>query len=166
MTRKSIFLAVILAIWALPAAAQEWIGTFEDWNAFEYAEGGGKVCYISSTPLDMSPKNVVRGDVFMQVVNNTDDDTKNVVNIAAGYIYQDNGVVVATINAVEFRMFTAGDGAWNISTDNDNEMVNAMIRGAEMVIAGESSRGTQTTDTYSLLGFTAAHEAMNEACGG
>jgi len=41
-----------------------------------------------------------------------------------------------------------------------------MIRGAEMVIAGESSRGTQTTDTYSLLGFTAAHEAMNEACGG
>jgi hypothetical protein len=67
---------------------------------------------------------------------------------------------------VEFRLFTAGDGAWNSSTDKDNEMVQAMIRGADLVIAGESSRGTKTTDTYSLLGFTAAHRAMTEACGG
>ena len=166
MTWKPIILAAILAVWGLPAAAQDWIGTFEDWNVFEYAEGGGKVCYISSTPLDMSPKNVNRGDVFMQVVNNTDDDTKNVVNIVAGYTFQDNSAVVATINNVEFRMFTAGDGAWNSSTDKDNEMVQAMIRGAELVVAGESSRGTNTTDTYSLLGFTAAHRAMTEACGG
>ncbi len=165
MSWKSIILAVILAIWSLPAGAQDWTGTFEDWNAFEYAESGGKVCYISSTPLDMSPKNVTRGDVFIQVVNNTDDDTKNVVNIVAGYTFQDNSVVVATINNVEIRMFTAENAAWNLSTEKDTEMVSAMIRGAELVIAGASSRGTQTTDTYSLLGFTEAHRAMTEACG-
>ncbi|MBT4710509.1 MAG: hypothetical protein HOB82_03155 [Alphaproteobacteria bacterium] len=159
-------MAMILGVWGLPAAAQDWIGTFEDWNAFEYAEGGGKVCYISSTPLDMTPKNVTRGDVFMQVVNNTDDGSKNVVNIVAGYTFQDNSVTTATINNVDFRMFTAGDGAWNSSSEKDNEMVQAMIRGAELVVAGQSSRGTNTTDTYSLLGFTAAHQAMTEACGG
>jgi hypothetical protein len=113
----------------------------------------------------MSPKNVTRGDVFIQVVNNTDDDTKNVVNIVAGYTFQDNSVVVATINNVEIRMFTAENAAWNLSTEKDTEMVSAMIRGAELVIAGASSRGTQTTDTYSLLGFTEAHRAMTEACG-
>ena len=109
-------LAGILGSWGLPAGAQDWTGTFEDWNAFEYAESGGKVCYISSTPLDMSPKNVTRGDVFIQVVNNTDDDMKNVVNIVAGYTFQDNSAVVATINNVEFRMFTAGDAAVNLSS--------------------------------------------------
>ena len=30
---------------------------------------------------------------------------------------------------------------------------------------GTSSRGTQTTDTYSLKGFTAAYKAINTACG-
>ena len=166
MAWKPLAMAMILGVWGLPAAAQDWIGTFEDWNAFEYAEGGGKVCYISSTPLDMTPKNVTRGDVFMQVVNNTDDGSKNVVNIVAGYTFQDNSVTTATINNVDFRMFTAGDGAWNSSSEKDNEMVQAMIRGAELVVAGQSSRGTNTTDTYSLLGFTAAHQAMTEACGG
>ncbi|MBT3396346.1 MAG: hypothetical protein HOH89_02655 [Alphaproteobacteria bacterium] len=166
MAWKTLAMAMILGVWGLPAAAQDWIGTFEDWNAFEYAEGGGKVCYISSTPLDMTPKNVTRGDVFMQVVNNTDDGSKNVVNIVAGYTFQDNSVTTATINNVDFRMFTAGDGAWNSSSEKDNEMVQAMIRGAELVVAGQSSRGTNTTDTYSLLGFTAAHQAMTEACGG
>ena len=166
MAWKTLAMAMILGVWGLPAAAQDWIGTFEDWNAFEYAEGGGKVCYIASTPLDMTPKNVTRGDVFMQVVNNTDDGSKNVVNIVAGYTFQDNSVTTATINNVDFRMFTAGDGAWNSSSEKDNEMVQAMIRGAELVVAGQSSRGTNTTDTYSLLGFTAAHQAMTEACGG
>ncbi len=165
MSWKIFALALVVAVWALPAAAQNWIGTFEDWSAFEYTQGGGRVCYMSSTPLDMTPKNVNRGDVFMQVVHNTNDNTQNVVNIVAGYTFQENSVVVAVINNVEFRMFTAGDGAWNPNPQGDGDMVQAMVRGAELVVAGESIRGTQTTDTYSLLGFTAAHRAITEACG-
>ena len=34
-----------------------------------------------------------------------------------------------------------------------------------MVVKGISSAGTKTTDTYSLKGFTAAHAAINSACG-
>jgi hypothetical protein len=33
-----------------------------------------------------------------------------------------------------------------------------------MVIKGTSSRGTLTTDTYSLAGFTAAYNAIEQAC--
>ena len=43
-------------------------------------------------------------------------------------------------------------------------MVEAMRRGATMIVEGISSRGTHTKDTYSLTGFTAAHNAINEAC--
>lgn len=148
-----------------PAAAQDWFGTFDDWSAFQYAEGGGKVCYVSSTPLDMSPKNVRRGDVFMQVVHNTGDDSRNVVSIIAGYAYEESSVTVANIGGAEFRLFTDGDAAWNPTTDQDGDMIAAMIRGSRLVVTGVSARGTQTTDVYSLLGFTAAHKAISEACG-
>jgi hypothetical protein len=33
-----------------------------------------------------------------------------------------------------------------------------------MVVKGTSSRGTKTTDSYSLLGFTKAHKAIDTAC--
>jgi len=157
--------AGLFAVSAFPAVAQDWFGTFDDWSAFQYAEGGGKVCYVSSSPLDMSPKNVRRGDVFMQVVHNTDDETRNVVSIIAGYAYEENSVPLADIDGAKFRLFTDGDAAWNPSTDQDGAMIASMIRGSRLVVTGVSARGTQTTDVYSLLGFTAAHAAITEACG-
>ena len=39
-----------------------------------------------------------------------------------------------------------------------------MIRGARLVVKGTSSRGTKTTDTYSLKGFSAAFKAIGKAC--
>ena len=44
-------------------------------------------------------------------------------------------------------------------------MVNAMAKGSKMVVKGTSSRGTPTTDTYSLMGFMAARRAITQACG-
>ena len=43
-------------------------------------------------------------------------------------------------------------------------MVRAMRVGKKLVIQGVSSRGTKTKDSYSLFGFTAAHNAINKAC--
>jgi hypothetical protein len=41
----------------------------------------------------------------------------------------------------------------------------AMRDGKQMVVKGVSSRGTKTTDTYSLAGVSQAYDAINEACG-
>jgi hypothetical protein len=38
------------------------------------------------------------------------------------------------------------------------------VKGAAMVVVGTSERGTKTTDTYSLKGFTAAYGAISKAC--
>ena len=34
----------------------------------------------------------------------------------------------------------------------------------KMKVVGTSSRGTITTDTYSLMGFSKAYQSINEAC--
>ena len=44
-------------------------------------------------------------------------------------------------------------------------IIKAMRAGNTLVVKGTSSRGTLTTDTYSLKGFTAVHNALNKACG-
>ncbi len=39
-----------------------------------------------------------------------------------------------------------------------------MKAGSNLVVKASSSRGTDTTDTYSLSGFTAAYNAISKAC--
>jgi hypothetical protein len=39
-----------------------------------------------------------------------------------------------------------------------------MRRGSTMTVTGMSSKGTQTTDTFSLSGFSKAYEAIGKAC--
>jgi len=39
-----------------------------------------------------------------------------------------------------------------------------MKGGNRMVVYGTSSRGTKTTDTYSLSGFTAMKKRIDKAC--
>ena len=63
-----------------------------------------------------------------------------------------------------FTLTTDSSTAWSASAREEHKMVEAMRAGRSMIVAGVSRRGTQTTDTYSLLGFTAAHKAINKAC--
>ena len=61
-------------------------------------------------------------------------------------------------------LFTQGDTAWTMGEADDAALVAAMKAGVDMVVRGKSERGTDTKDTYSLLGFTAAYDAIGQAC--
>ena len=53
------------------------------------------------------------------------------------------------------------DSAW---TDDDDKVILAMKKGLELVVTGQSSRGTVTNDNYTLKGFTAAFNKLNTEC--
>ena len=62
-------------------------------------------------------------------------------------------------------LFTKGDTAWTRADKDDKAMVQEMLKGSTLTVAGESDRGTKTVDTYSLKGFSAAYKEINKACG-
>ena len=49
-------------------------------------------------------------------------------------------------------MYTQNDGAWVKNAAEEAKMIETMRKGADMVIKATTSRGTQTTDTFSLKG--------------
>jgi len=158
---------LLLAGAATRAAAQdvEYLGTNRDWHAFQYMENGNRVCYMASRPAEEEGNYTQRGDVFALVTHRPAENSTNVISFIAGYTYQPGSEVTATIGGETFSLFTEGDTAWARDAATDQRLVNAMRRGADMVVRGTSSRGTRTTDTYSLFGFTATHEQISEACG-
>ena len=48
--------------------------------------------------------------------------------------------------------------------DDDNKVIYAMKKGLDLILTGESTRGTVTNDTYTLKGFTSAFNKLNEDC--
>jgi len=54
--------------------------------------------------------------------------------------------------------------AWLASMDDETGFVAALKKGSKLVVHGTSSKGTKTTDTYSLGGITAAMDAIDKAC--
>ena len=146
------------------AAGTRLIGTFKDWSAHQYAEKKGRVCYMHSRPKKSEGDYTKRGDTYIQVTHRVSDRTRNEVSVTAGYTYKKGSSVAMVIDGTKFTLFTDADTAWGADSNVDNSLVTAMKAGSRMVVKGTSARGTLTTDTYSLAGFTAAHNAIDKAC--
>ena len=159
-------LSVLLAsvLFAASADAATFLGTFEAWEALQDREDGKSVCYVGSEPTKARGKYKKRGRTFVLVTHRPAEKSTNVVSVQAGYTYKTGSEVEITIGKTAFNLFTDGGHAFAYDSKSDNELVKAMIRGTAMVVRGTSSRGTLTTDTYSLKGFTAAYKAIGKAC--
>ena len=158
--------ALILIAAPLPAHAQEAvpIGNFGDWETYKESESGKSVCYMGSQPKKAKGKYKKRGETYILVTHRPAEQSLNVISIKAGYTYQSGSEVDVVIGEATFKMFTDAGHAFAYDDRTDGAIVKAMIRGARMTVKGTSSRGTLTTDTYSLKGFTAAYKAINKAC--
>ena len=150
-----------------PAAAQtiERISDNKAWSAFRYKEDGETVCYMASTPKKAEGDYTSRGDIFAIVTHRPASNRVGEVSINAGYTYKKESSVRLKIGSKSWDLFTDGTSAWAPTAQEDKAIVKAMRAGSSMTVKGTSSRGTLTTDTYSLLGFSKALGDIDKACG-
>lgn len=159
--------AFVLAFAASPVHASEpkLLGTFGDWSAYTFDENGNKVCYMASQPKKEQGNYSRRGDIFALITHRPAEGTKNVFSYITGYTYKAQSDVTVQVNGQKFTLFTQKDMAWTPDDSSDTKLATAIKKGSKMVVKGTSSRGTLTTDTFSLKGSTSAHDAISKACG-
>ena len=121
-------------------------------------------CYIGSLPLKSDlPDTKKRGENYILVYKLIGSDEK-IIQIEAGYNYNLSADILVKIDQAEYGFWTTEDSSDTAWTNNDSEVIYAMKMGLELILSGESSRGTITNDTYTLKGFTAALNKLNEDC--
>jgi hypothetical protein len=157
--------AILVASTAFAAAQSPTrLGAFRDWSAYTYTDGGNKVCYVASTPTDTAPKGVNRDPIYFMISIRPADQVQHEASVIIGYPIKENSTVTATVDGQDFTLFTKDDGAWVQNPQDEASLVAAMQKGRTLVIKGTSRRGTDTTDTYSLSGVTAALESAGKEC--
>tara|TARA_B100001287_G_C22463881_1_gene426361 strand:- start:173 stop:667 length:495 start_codon:yes stop_codon:yes gene_type:complete len=159
------FLIVSIFISRAPFAAPKELYVGETWSAWVIKSKKRLMCYVHAEPKKKTGKYRHRGDTYLQVTNRPYEKVRDEVSVTAGYVYKRNSSVVAEVDGQKRRLFTSGGAAWSQNKRDDQILVKKMLRGRELVIKGVSSRGTLTTDYYSLIGFTLAYRAAEKACG-
>ncbi len=167
--RRSILTLTALATMTIGSVAHaqtpKLIGNYGDWAAYSFTENGNKVCYMVSQPKKAEGKYSKRGDVFALITHRPGEKTKNVFSYVTGYTYKDGSDVTVKVDSNKFTLYTQKDMAWTPDQASDNKLAQAIRKGSKFTVKGTSSRGTLTTDTFSLKGSGGAHDAINKACG-
>ncbi len=149
-----------------PAQSVEPIGEAGKWRSYTFLEDGKKVCYMSATPEKSEGDYKVRGEVYALVTHRPVLDSRDVVELKAGYPLKPDTDIVVTIDGKQkFILFADKESAWTPDDKADRALVLAMVKGNRMVVEGVSSRGNKTKDTYSLNGFGKMYQAIGKACG-
>lgn len=144
------------------------VGQYGDWGAYMATPNGKKVCFALSKPKSQkaSKDDVKRDAAYVFVATRPAENVKEEVSVIVGYPLNTKADATAEIGSSTFAMFGQNDGAWIKNAAEEPQLVEAMRKGAEMVVKSKSSRGTETTDTYSLMGITNALERIAKECGG
>jgi invasion associated locus B (IalB) protein len=151
---------------AAPSGAKsEHLGDAQGWSAFAETDKNAKACFLVGRPVKSEPENLKRGDVFVYVTHRPAEKTFNVVSFAAGYPYKEGSDADLAVDTHKFALFTTKESAWSRDAATDKAVVEAMAKAKQAVLKGTSSRGTSTTDTYSLDGFAAMLAQIDKACG-
>lgn len=170
MFQKWIMIALAGIVLALPAFAanknMEILGTFDNWTAYVSRDKAGKVCYIASEPTKSVGKYTRRDDVFLFVTHHPTEKTYDVVSVMAGYTYRKASKPTLTVDKNKgITLASLADTAWTRDGATDTKLVAQMKKGNTAVLRGRSKRGTATTDTFSLKGFSKAYREIQKACG-
>jgi hypothetical protein len=141
------------------------LGAFDQWAAYSHGAGPALVCYVYGEPQKQEGAYTRRDPTYVQVAHRPRDKAANEISVTAGYAYRKDSEVELEIDGAKFALFTADGAAWARDANTESAIVKALMAGRQMIVKGTSARGTTTTDTYGLKGFTAAINAINSACG-
>lgn len=164
MSLKKFALASMVCVLPLSMAQAQTpkpIKQHKAWGAYSYNDSrAGKICYILSIPTAKEPSDRNHGDVFFLISQKPDGSNAFEPQIEVGYPLNTKAAVTVTIDGKNFKMFAKGNNAWLEDIAQEAVLINAMRSGRSMKVSGQSTRGTQTSYTYSLSGVTAA---LNDA---
>ncbi|MEX0351027.1 MAG: invasion associated locus B family protein [Paracoccaceae bacterium] len=138
------------------------------WSVF--VEEDPTECWIVSAPEETVNTRggrvvaVRRSDILLFVFFRPKAGVKGQITFTGGYPFAPGSTVNLNVGGSEFELFTEGEWAWPATAADDAKIVTAMKRGAQAVLTARSGRGTQTKDTFSLLGFTAGIEDAEKRC--
>ena len=142
------------------------IGQFGTWGAYTATPNGKKVCFALAKPSSSktNPPNRPRDPAYAFVSTRPAEKVINEVSIMIGYALKPGSESTLEVGGAAYAMYTQGDGLWIKNAAEEERMVEAMRKAADVTVKGVSAKGTETIDTFSLKGLAQALDRLAQDC--
>jgi Invasion associated locus B (IalB) protein len=142
------------------------VGQFGTWGAYTATPNGKKVCFALAKPSSSktNPANRPRDPAYAFVSTRPAEKVVNEVSIMIGYALKPGSESTLEVGGGTYAMYTQGDGLWIKNAAEEERMVEAMRKSADVVVKGVSAKGTETIDTFSMKGLAQALDKLAQDC--
>ena len=161
-----LFLITLFFIISVKAIAEtpKSVGKYKNWQSFTTNTDKGKICFAQSVPSKRGPESFKREDSRIFVTFRPGENITDEVSITSGHLYKPSSVV-AKSGKNSFSFFSQEKFAWLLDEREEKKFIKVMKRATNLMIKANAKNGTQTTDHYSMMGFTKAYNTAKKVCG-
>ena len=140
------------------------VGKFKDWESFVLSQEGNKIWFAQSAPVVRAPKKLKRDPSRLFVSFRPAENIKNEISVTNGYEFKLKAPISAKSGKRKYDLFSKGRFAWVVDNEDEVKLISTMKKASRLMIIGNSEKGTETTDHYSMMGFTKAYNSAKKSC--
>ena len=167
MSMKKILLLILFSFICTVSYGEEnlkSIGKFKDWESFVMSQEGSKICFAQSKPVIRAPKKLKREPSRLFVSFRPSENIKNEISVTNGYEFKLKAPVEAKSGKKSYDLYSKGRFAWVVDNKDEAKLIVTMKKASRLMIIGNTDKGDQTTDHYSMMGFTKAYKTAKKSC--
>ena len=158
----SLFFLVMFSFSA-PANTPKTTGKYKNWESFIAETDKGKICFAQTTPTKRAPSSIQRGESKLFVTFRPSEKIKDEVSITSGHDYKTSTVTAAS-GKKRYSFFSQKNFAWLLDDQEEKTFIKLMKRATNLIIKARTTKGAETTDHYSMMGFTKAYNTAKKTC--
>ena len=140
------------------------VGKFKDWESFILSQDGKKTCFAQSIPVVRAPKKLKRDPSRLFISFRPNENIKNEISVTNGYEFKLKAPVAAKSGKKSYDLFSKGRFAWVVDNKDESKLIVTMKKASRLMIIGMTEKDDQTTDHYSMMGFTKAYNSAKKSC--
>ena len=165
MLVKKIFIILILCLFSAKvfAVTPRSTGKYKNWESFIAETDKGKICFAQTVPTKRAPAAVKRNKSKLFVTFRPSEEIKDEVSLTSGHDYKTSSVT-ASSGKRRYSFFSQKDFAWLLDDQEEKKFIQLMKRATDIIVKARTTKGAETTDHYSMMGFTKAYNTAKKAC--
>ena len=164
--KKNLCIILFSIIFNIASAEEDLksIGKYKDWESFILSKEDNKICFAQSAPVVRAPKKLKRDPSRLFISFRPNENIKNEISVTNGYEFKLKTPVAAKSGKKSYDLFSKGRFAWVIDNKDEARLIVTMKKASRLMIIGITDKGDQTTDHYSMMGFTKAYNTAKKSC--
>ena len=165
MMFKNFLIVLIIILFSISAYANtpRSTGKYKNWESFTAETDKGKICFAQSLPTKRAPSSVQRDKSKLFVTFRPSENIRDEVSLTSGHDYKTSSVVAAS-GKKKYSFFSQKNFAWLLDDQEEKNFIKLMKRATNLIIKARTAKGAETTDHYSMMGFTKAYNTAKKSC--